>query len=84
MKSGWEVEWCSELPLTPEGETDHDSATFRIKDFADHEAAIRFAKQILSKDQYGSVRVTRFHQEPYRDGYPGSFREYDGESEHID
>ena len=59
---GWEVEWCSNLPRCeddPES-CDHDQATYEFRDFRNQQEAMTFAKEIYPKDQYGSVRITRF------------------------
>lgn len=55
----YQVEWCSNLPLTEEGDADRDRATYSRKAFVKFEDAVAFAKDILTKklDAYGSCEV---------------------------
>jgi len=80
----FEVEWCYELPQLEDGSADIDAAKYASRDFQSHTAALRYARKMLPKDCWGSVRVTEFEMVPYEPGYPGQFREYVGEVETVE
>lgn len=82
LMKGWEVEWCAGVPLV-DGENDLDNADMRFKDFSDKAKALEFAKKMLEKDWFGSVRVTEFEMQPFAPGYPGLTREYVRDSEYV-
>jgi len=88
LSEGWEVEWCVKQGVTDlgngefEANPDKDENTFA--DFATHAEAIKCAKRVLRFDQYGSVRITKFHSERYEPDCPATFREYDGHSEFVE
>jgi hypothetical protein len=85
LLKGYEVEWCKGVPVDEEsGDADLDAADMRIKDFADLEAARRFARKKLPEDWFGSVRITPFELQPYEPGYPGLCKEYVGNPEYIE
>ena len=85
LMKGYEVEWCKGVPVDPEsGDADLDAADMHIRDFLTLEQARKFAKEKLSEDWFGSVRITPFELVPFEPGYPGLTREYTGESEYID
>jgi hypothetical protein len=79
LAEGFEVEWCVSIPTDECGDSLHDDADFRFADFATEAEAMAHAAAVFPLDQYGSVRVTKFHTEPYENGRPGSFREYDSD-----
>lgn len=83
IKKGWEVEWCAGCPVR-DGETILDEADMRIADFSKKNDALKFARRMLTKDFFGSVRVTQFEMQPYEPGYPGLTREYISEAEYVD
>lgn len=83
LMRGWEVEWCAGCPVV-DGETMLDDADMRFADFSNKEDAIAFAKKVLERDFFGSVRVTEFEMQPYEPGYPGLCREYIADPEYID
>lgn len=80
LKEGWEVEWTYSLDGDGFGGVDPDTAKTRFADFATKDEALAFAKQVLPQDKWGAVSVTPFHSEPYEEGLPATFREYDGDS----
>jgi hypothetical protein len=84
IKSGWEVEWCAGVPKFADGSCDMDNADFRISDFATHGEAVAFAKQMLPKDAFGSVRVTPFELQEIEPGVRAYHREFTADSEHIE
>ena len=82
LMKGWEVEWCSEVPLV-DGENDLDAADMRYRDFPldKKEEAMAFAKEKLEIDYFGSVRINEFELVPL---YPGLTREYVGKEEFVE
>lgn len=84
LSQGWEVEWCTSIPVDERGESEHDNATFSFRDFATEAEAMAFARTVLPQDQYGSVRVTPFHMERYESNLPGTFREYDSDCIYVE
>lgn len=84
--SGYEVEWCSKLGRTEDGEEfDPDQNEMHFRDFSTLDEARAFAKEIFPQDQYGSVRITPFEIMPLSDTWPhGSYREYTGDGEHYE
>lgn len=84
MKKGFEVAVCVKIPLDEYGERDIDAAVFETRDFAKKEDAMRYAKSRLADDCFGSVRVTPFELQPYEAGSLGLFREYVGDSDHVE
>lgn len=84
LMHGWEVEWCSELPIDEFGDTDMDRAVMCFRDFQTLEAARKFAKRILPKDQFGVVTINEFQMIPFEPGYPPTDRDYIGRAEHIE
>lgn len=82
--TGWEVEWCDSIERESDGSMNPDSGTYRIKDFSDKEKAEAFARSVLPKDVFGSVRLTPFHREPYEEGLSATYKEYDRDSEFIE
>jgi hypothetical protein len=83
LERGFEVEWCSKLPVDEFGSSDFDRATMNCVDFATIEDARVFAKEIYPKDMIGEVRITEFEMVPYEPGLPGTYAEYIGESEYY-
>lgn len=53
----WEVEWCPEA-RSFDGECFPDDYKYVRRRFSSKEAALEFAKQVLPKDAFRSVRVT--------------------------
>lgn len=84
MDKGFEVEWCYELPSDGHGGCDIDNAKYACKDFPNRGLAMAFARRMLPKDCFGSVRVTEFELVPYEPGLPGKCREYVRDSEHVE
>ncbi len=80
LSEGWEVEWCYHLEGDPYNGVDPDSAKYQYQDFRTKEQALAFAKKVLPKDKWGSVRVSNFHSEFYEPDCPATFREYYGDS----
>ncbi len=58
--TGWEVEWCSVLPVDENGDADRDSATHVARYYRDKAAAEVYARKVYPKDQFGSVAITPF------------------------
>jgi hypothetical protein len=83
MDKGWEVEWCTHIPVLPCGDSDIDNATLKHKDFATEAEAFEFARKVFPQDKFGCVRVTEFWSEFYEQGRPGKYREY-GREEFVD
>lgn len=54
----WEVEWCSEIPLDENGDSDMDAAKYHFVHIQDKDKALAYAKKVLPKDAFGAVRVT--------------------------
>jgi hypothetical protein len=77
--SGWEVEWCTDLPEHPDapGEADWDRATYEFRDFRDKAAAEAFAREVYPKCKIGSVRITPFTNAISTDP---SYRKYTADS----
>lgn len=74
----YEVEWCSHIPVCEEtGESDFDRSVMESRDYKQLSSARRFARQVAPKDQFGEVHIRKFEMVPYRDGWPGEYREYD-------
>ncbi len=84
LSEGWEVEYCYDLPKDSEGYSDIDAAKYASLDFKTKDEAMQHAKIVLPLDQFGSVRVTQFHSEQYEPGVRAYFREYDGDSIHVE
>lgn len=84
IKSGWEVEWCANLPRNEFGDADIDNADFRTRDFSEQAKALDFAREMLSKDAFGSVRVTPFEMEEYEPGCGAYHKVFTADSEHIE
>lgn len=85
LMKGWEVEWCSDVPVI-DGDAQLDDAKMHFKDFPlDKKAeAVAFAKEKVKDDWFGSVRITEFEMVPYEPGYPGLCREHVGQPEYIE
>lgn len=73
-ESGWEVEWCSQLayhdPEHPEDGIDPDQCVYEFRNFRTRNAAMDFAKEVYTADQFGSVRITPFTIEHLSDTWP--------------
>lgn len=82
--SGFEVEWCSKLPLFADGSCDIDHATYLTQDFATEPEAIAYAREVLPKDCFGVVRVTPFEMQEIEPGIRAYRREFTADSEHIE
>ena len=83
--SGWEVEWCSHLPVNEFGDADIDRAKYHRRYFQKRDAAFTFARQVLSKDVFGSVIVTPFAMEPLCNTWPyGKTIEYTADAEYVE
>ncbi len=84
--SGWEVEWCYELPLDELGDADIDAAKYKRRFFKSIELARIYASVILPQDNFGSLLITPFTVELAEDEYPnaGTRIEYTGDSECYD
>ncbi len=64
-KIRYEVEWCSAIPLNECGDGDLDNAKYEKLYFDLFGVALAYAKEILPKDYFGSVRLEE--QEVFRD-----------------
>lgn len=85
LKAGWEVEWCTHIPLIPGTQDgDLDMATYMRSDFADKAAALAFAAKVFQEDKFGCVRVSQFEMVAWEPGWPKTRREYIGEPEYVD
>lgn len=84
MMSGFEVEWCENVPTFPDGSSDIDAIDWLRRDFSKQDEAVAFAKDRLPFDGFGSVRVTPFEMEEIEPGACAYHREYTGDSEHIE
>jgi len=85
LQNGFEVEWCSSIPVNEEtGERELDEAVYEYRDFETVDSARTYALEVLPKDCFGSVRVTRFEMALVEPGYKAMTREYIGEPEYID
>jgi hypothetical protein len=81
-ETGWEVEWCSHIPLDENGDGLLDQAERHFRDFVEKSDAEAFAKEVYPLDAFGSVRITPFTIEPLADDIPHvATREYTADSE---
>jgi hypothetical protein len=62
---------------------DPDAATYKSADFATKQEAIAFAKSVLPKDCFGSVRVTEFEMQEIMPSIPAWDREYVADSVEV-
>lgn len=82
---GFEVEWCCDLPGDGAGGCLPDEAAYKHRDFGTRSAALSYAKKVLPKDCFGSVRVTEFEMVPLSDDVDWVLtREYVDESIFVD
>jgi hypothetical protein len=82
---GFEVEWCRDLPGDGAGGCLPDEATYVRRAFGTLPEATTYAKKVLSKDCFGSVRVTEFEMVPLSDDIDWVLtREYVSDSTFID
>jgi hypothetical protein len=85
--SGWEVEWCVEMPTYPDDPTtcDPDNAKYRSRYFRTREEADAFAREVYPQCVLGSVAITPFVIEPESDEWPfGAIREYTADSDYYE
>lgn len=65
----FEVEWCREIPVDANGDSDFDRAVYVVEHFADFAAAVARARVLLREklDAFGSVVVSEQSKEmePY-------------------
>lgn len=84
-QKAWEVEWCSEVPLIPgTKDADMDQAKYHVALFPNVGLARSFAKRILPKDWFGSVRLTPMEAVDEYDIGRATGWEPCGETEHIE
>lgn len=86
--TAFEVGWCAGIPKDENGDSDHDRADCRYARFKTHEAAVKYAKEVLPKDAYGSVSVTPIEFVAYDEDHAAShphvgFWEHSSDGEHI-
>lgn len=77
-ETAWEVEWAVSVEREDDGSMLPDTAQYVIKDYATRDAAVKYAKTVVARDVFGSVRVTPFHIDELFE------REYDGDAEYIE
>jgi len=78
--TGFEVEWCKEIPKDEHGDADLDQAKMVIKDFPTHELAMKYAKEVHPQNQFLDTRITPWEVRPVAD-YPELLDCHYGESE---
>lgn len=82
LREGFEVEWCSKLPVDEHGDADHDSATIEVHYISTIEAARRKAVEVFPLDQYKQVLITPFRIDSDQCiEYTGDSEVYDGSME---
>lgn len=54
----WEVEWCTEIPVDENGDSDMDRAKLHVERFQFAEEAMEFARDVFPQDQFGAVAIT--------------------------
>lgn len=79
--SGFEVEWCADLPVNEYGDCEPDLATYCTRDFRTIDEARQCAKQVFPQCVIGEVRITPFTIECLFDGVRIPQREYTGDGE---
>lgn len=82
--TNWEVEWAESVQYDADGSILPDTAKYVTRDFKTRESALTFAKKMVARDVFGSVSIAPFHAELYESGYPGTYREYGGETEYVE
>jgi hypothetical protein len=71
VRSRWEVEWSSDLPVA----RDTNQSTYVFRDFSTNDEAVSIAREVYPKDVFGSVRITELKLSR------GGLRVYLGDSE---
>lgn len=83
--SGFEVEWCSSIPVDEYGDNNLDAAVYHSVYFKTEDEALTYAKSIYPKDQFGSVQITPFeidrdeHVPTWPEWHYGESQYYNGE-----
>lgn len=72
--TGWEVDWCKEIPLIDygDGESDRDLDNQKrgTRNFRTREEAVTYAKEVLPKAVDGDIQITPFVLERLVDEHP--------------
>lgn len=87
LNKGYEVEWVTEFGK--EGQDDDfdpiADVKYGTKNFKTHEAAMKFAEEIIKTDEciFHECRVIPWEEQYYEPGRPGKFVEYLNDGEWI-
>lgn len=79
----WEVQWTLSIPKDEYGESNHDEADTRVRDFKTEAAARRWAERVYPKDAYGCVIMTKMEFVAYEEGKPYGFWDAAGDPKHY-